>query len=132
MAVSDPIADMLTRIRNSAMARHDSVSMPASKMKVNIAKILKQEGYISAYEVVGTGIEKQIKITLKYQERNKPMITGLKRVSKPGLRLYVQRNEIPRVYGGMGIAILSTSQGVVPSYKAWKQGLGGELLCYIW
>ena len=132
MAVSDPIADMLTRIRNSAMARHDNVSMPVSKMKVNIAKILKQEGYISAYEVVGTGIEKQIKITLKYQERNKPMITGLKRVSKPGLRLYVQRNEIPRVYGGMGIAILSTSQGVVPSYKAWKQGLGGELLCYIW
>ena len=132
MAVSDPIADMLTRIRNSAMARHDSVAMPASKMKVNIAKILKQEGYISAYELVGTGIEREIKITLKYQERNKPMITGLKRISKPGLRLYVQRNEIPRVYGGMGIAILSTSKGVVPSYKAWKQGLGGELLCYVW
>jgi len=132
MAVSDPIADMLTRIRNSAMARHDSVSMPASKMKLNIAKILKQEGYITGYEVTGTGTERQVKITLRYQERNKPMITGLKRMSKPGLRLYVQRNEIPRVYGGMGIAILSTSRGVVPSYKAWKQGLGGELLCYIW
>jgi len=132
MAVSDPIADMLTRIRNSAMARHDSVSMPASKMKLNIAKILKQEGYITGYEVSGAGIERQVKITLRYQERNKPMITGLKRMSKPGLRLYVQRNEIPRVYGGMGIAILSTSHGVVPSYKAWKQGLGGELLCYIW
>jgi small subunit ribosomal protein S8 len=132
MAVSDPIADMLTRIRNSAMARHDSVSMPASKMKLNIAKILKQEGYITGYEVTGVGIERQVKITLRYQERNKPMITGLKRMSKPGLRLYVQRNEIPRVYGGMGIAILSTSRGVVPSYKAWKQGLGGELLCYIW
>jgi small subunit ribosomal protein S8 len=132
MAVSDPIADMLTRIRNGAMARHDSVSMPASKMKLNIAKILKQEGYITGYEVSGTGVERQIKITLRYQERNKPMILGLKRMSKPGLRLYVQRNEIPRVYGGMGIAILSTSQGVVPSYKAWKQGLGGELLCYIW
>ena len=132
MAVSDPIADMLTRIRNSAMARHDSVSMPASKMKLNIAKILKQEGYITGYEVTGMGIERQVKITLRYQERNKPMITGLKRMSKPGLRLYVQRNEIPRVYGGMGIAILSTSRGVVPSYKAWKQGLGGELLCYIW
>ena len=132
MTVSDPIADMLTRIRNSAMARHDSVSMPASKMKLNIAKILKQEGYITGYEVTGVGIERQVKITLRYQERNKPMITGLKRMSKPGLRLYVQRNEIPRVYGGMGIAILSTSRGVVPSYKAWKQGLGGELLCYIW
>jgi small subunit ribosomal protein S8 len=132
MAVSDPIADMLTRIRNSAMARHDSVSMPASKMKLNIAKILKQEGYIAGFEVTGTGIERQIKITLRYQERNKPMILGLKRMSKPGLRVYVQRNEIPRVYGGMGIAILSTSRGVLPSYKAWKQGLGGELLCYIW
>jgi small subunit ribosomal protein S8 len=132
MAVSDPVADMLTRIRNGAMARHDSVTMPASKMKLNIAKILKQEGYISGYEVTGTGVEKQMKIALKYQERNKPMINGLKRMSKPGLRLYVQRNEIPRVYGGMGIAILSTSHGVVPSYKAWKQGLGGELLCYIW
>ena len=132
MAVSDPIADMLTRIRNSAMARHDSVSMPASKMKLNIAKILKQEGYIAGFEVTGIGIERQIKITLRYQERNKPMILGLKRMSKPGLRVYVQRNEIPRVYGGMGIAILSTSRGVLPSYKAWKQGLGGELLCYIW
>jgi small subunit ribosomal protein S8 len=132
MAVSDPIADMLTRMRNGAMARHDSVSMPVSKMKINIARILKQEGYIDGYEETGTGIEKQLKITLKYQERNKPMINGLKRMSKPGLRVYVQRNEIPRVYGGMGIAIISTSRGVVPSYKAWKQGLGGELLCYIW
>jgi small subunit ribosomal protein S8 len=132
MAVSDPIADMLTRMRNGAMARHDSVTMPASKMKINIARILKQEGYIDGYEETGTGVEKQLKITLKYQERNKPMINGLKRMSKPGLRVYVQRNEIPRVYGGMGIAIMSTSRGVVPSYKAWKQGLGGELLCYIW
>lgn len=132
MAVSDPIADMLTRIRNGALARHDSVTMPASKMKLNIAKILKQEGYIAGYEVAGTGSARELKITLKYEERNKPVITGLKRMSKPGLRLYVQRNEIPRVYGGMGIAILSTSRGVVPSYKAWKQGLGGELLCYVW
>jgi small subunit ribosomal protein S8 len=132
MSVSDPIADMLTRLRNGALARHDSVSMPASKMKLNIARILKQEGYISAYDVTGTGAEHQLKITLKYQERNKPMIGGLKRMSKPGLRLYVQRNQIPRVYGGMGIAILSTSRGVLPAYKAWKQGLGGELLCYIW
>ena len=132
MSVSDPIADMLTRIRNGAMARHDSVMVPASKMKLSIAKILKQEGYINAYEVVENGIKRDIKITLKYEERNKPMIMGLKRMSKPGLRLYVQHNEIPRVFGGMGIAILSTSRGVVPSYKAWKQGLGGELLCYVW
>ena len=132
MAVSDPIADMLTRIRNGAMARHDSVTVPSSKMKVSIAKILKQEGYIGAYEVLDNGIKRDIKITLKYQDRNKPMIMGLKRMSKPGLRVYVQHNEIPRVFGGMGIAILSTSRGVVPSYKAWKQGLGGELLCYVW
>ncbi|MCL2140639.1 MAG: 30S ribosomal protein S8 [Dehalococcoidia bacterium] len=132
MAVSDPIADMLTRIRNGAMARHDSVVFPASKMKLSIAKILKQEGYINSYELVGDGTKRNIKIVLKYQERNKPMIIGLKRMSKPGLRLYVQHNEIPRVFGGMGIAILSTSRGVVPSYKAWKQGLGGELLCYVW
>jgi len=132
MAVTDPIADMLTRIRNAAMARHDSVLIPASKMKLNIARILKQEGFITAYEVAGTGAQRQMKITLKYQERNKPMITGLRRISKPGLRLYVQRGEIPRVYGGMGIAILSTSRGILPSYKAWKEGLGGELLCYVW
>ncbi|MCL2678788.1 MAG: 30S ribosomal protein S8 [Dehalococcoidia bacterium] len=132
MAVTDPIADMLTRLRNGAMARHDSVSIPVSRIKLSIAKILKQEGYIGGYELTGTGVDRQIKIALKYQERNKPMITGLKRMSKPGLRLYVQRNEIPRVYGGMGIAILSTSKGVVPSYQAWKQGLGGELLCYVW
>jgi len=132
MAVSDPIADMLTRIRNGAMARHDSVTVPASKMKVSIAKILKQEGYINAYELVDNGVKRDIKIMLRYQDRNKPMILGLKRMSKPGLRVYVQHNEIPRVFGGMGIAILSTSRGVVPSYKAWKQGLGGELLCYVW
>ena len=132
MSVSDPIADMLTRIRNANLARHDSVLMPASRMKVDIAKIMKLEGFITDYETLGTGVQRQIKITLRYAERNRPLINGLKRVSKPGLRLYVQRNEIPRVYGGMGIAILSTSRGVLPSYKAWKQGIGGELLCYVW
>lgn len=129
---SDPIADMLTRIRNANMAHHEEVSFPASKIKVEIVNIMKQEGFITDYEVSGTGIERMIKVTLRYAERNRPMINGLKRVSKPGLRLYVGRNEIPRVYGGMGIAILSTSKGVLPSYKAWKQGVGGELLCYIW
>lgn len=132
MSVSDPIADMLTRIRNANLARHDSVLMPASRMKVDIAKIMKLEGFITDYEMLGTGVQRQIKITLRYAERNRPLINGLKRVSKPGLRLYVQRHEIPRVYGGMGIAILSTSRGVLPSYKAWKQGIGGELLCYVW
>ncbi len=129
---SDPIADMLTRIRNANMARHETVSFPASRIKVEIVNIMKQEGFITDYEVSGTGIERVINVTLRYAERNRPMINGLKRVSKPGLRLYVGRNEIPRVYGGMGIAILSTSKGVLPSYKAWKQGVGGELLCYIW
>ena len=132
MAVTDPIADMLTRIRNANMARHDNLVMPASNMKVSIAKILKQEGFITDYEVVGNRAQRQIKIALRYRERNQPFITGLRRMSKPGLRLYVQRHEIPRVYGGMGIAILSTSHGVLPSYKAWRQGLGGELLCYVW
>ena len=132
MSVTDPIADMLTRIRNANMARHDSVTVPVSRTKLDIAKIMKQEGFITDYEVIGTDIHRQIKITLRYVERNRPMINGLKRVSKPGLRLYVQRNEIPRVYGGMGIAILSTSRGVMPSFKAWKQGVGGELICYVW
>ncbi len=132
MAISDPVADMLTRTRNAVMARHDSVLMPASKMKVSIAKILKQEGFITDYEVIGAKAQRQIKIKLKYGERNRPFITGLKRISKPGLRVYVTRGEIPRVYGGMGIAIVSTSGGVLPSHQAWQKGLGGELVCYVW
>jgi small subunit ribosomal protein S8 len=132
MAVTDPVADMLTRVRNALLARHDSVLVPASRMKLSIAKILKQEGFIADYEVVGAKTARQLKITLRYGERNRPLITGLKRISKPGLRLYVGRHDIPRVYGGMGIAILSTSRGVLPSFKAYKQGLGGELLCYVW
>jgi len=130
MAISDPIADMLTRIRNAALARHDSVLMPTSKMKVSIAKILKEEGFISDYEVIGT--KTQLKIKLRYGERNRPFINGLKRVSKPGLRVYVTRSEIPRVYGGMGIAIMSTPGGILPSYQAWQRNLGGELVCYVW
>jgi small subunit ribosomal protein S8 len=132
MAISDPIGDMLTRTRNAVMARHDNVLMPASKMKVSIAKILKQEGFITDYEVIGVKAQRQLKLKLKYGERSKPFITGLKRVSKPGLRVYVTRGEIPRVYGGMGIAILSTSTGVVQSYRAWQQNLGGEVVCYVW
>ncbi len=132
MAISDPIADMLTRMRNAVMARHDSVLVPASRMKLYIAKILKQEGFITDYEVVGSRPQRQIRIALKYSDKNQPIISGLKRASKPGLRLYVQRKEIPRVYGGLGIAIVSTSKGVMTGNKAWHQGLGGELLCYVW
>ena len=132
MAVTDPIADMLTRIRNAGMARHDSVHIPSSRMKLYITKILKQEGFIADYEVVGGRTQRQIKIVLKYAEKNQPMISGLKRISKPGLRVYVQNSEIPRVYGGLGISIISTSKGVMTGKKAWHQGIGGELLCYVW
>jgi len=130
--VTDPIADMLTRIRNAIMVRHDSVLVPASKIKLSIAKILKEEGFITDYEVVKGKPHREIKVKLRYFDNNKPAISGLKRISKPGLRLYVQKKEIPRVYGGLGIAILSTSQGLRTGQQAWRQGAGGELLCYIW
>ena len=132
MTVSDPIADMLTRIRNAIMARHDTVLVPVSRLKLYIAKILRQEGFITDYEVLGNQPDRQIKIILKYGDGNQSFISGLKRASKPGLRLYVQRNEIPRIYGGQGITIVSTSKGVMTGHKAWRNGLGGELLCYVW
>jgi small subunit ribosomal protein S8 len=132
MIVTDPIADMLTRIRNALMVRHDSVLVPASKIKLAIARILKEEGFITDYEVVRGKPHRTIKIQLRYLEDNKPVISGLKRVSKPGLRVYVQKREIPRVYGGLGISILSTSKGVRTGQEAWRQGSGGEVLCYIW
>ncbi len=129
--MTDPIADMLTRIRNAIMVRHDSVTVPASKLKLGIAKILKEEGFIADYEIVKGKPHREIKVQLRYID-NKPAISGLKRISKPGLRLYVQKKEIPRVYGGLGIAILSTSQGLKTGQQAWRQGSGGELLCYVW
>ena len=132
MTVSDPIADMLTRIRNAIMARYDSVLVPASKMKLAIARILKAEGFISDYEVVRGKSHRVIKVHLRYTDKNQSVISGLERASKPGLRIYVQQKEIPRVYGGLGIAILSTSKGVMTGYQAWRQGIGGELLCYVW
>ncbi len=132
MTVSDPIADMLTRIRNANMARHDFVLIPASKMKLAITKILKIEGFISDYEVLRGKSHRVIKIHLKYDEQNRPVISGLERISKPGLRVYTGRGEIPRVYGGLGIAILSTPEGVVTGQQAWRKGIGGELLCYVW
>jgi len=131
MIVTDPIADMLTRIRNAIMVRHESVPVPASRLKLAIAKILKEEGFITNYEVVGKP-HRTIKIQLRYFEANRPAIQGLRRISKPGLRIYVQKREIPRVYGGLGISILSTSTGLKTGQQAWKQGSGGEILCYVW
>lgn len=132
MTISDPIADMLTRIRNAVMARHDSVPVPSSRMKLAIAKILKEEGFIRDYEVVRGKTHKVIKISLKYDDENRAVLSGLDRISKPGLRVYVGRGEIPRVYGGLGIAIISTSKGVMTGQQAWRQGIGGEVLCHVW
>ncbi len=134
MSISDPIADMLTRMRNAVMVRHDSVLIPASGTKLAIAKLLKGEGFISDYEVVKGKPHRIIKIYLKYdgKNQNQPVLSGLERVSKPGLRVYVQRKEIPRVSGGLGIAIISTASGVMTGQQAWHRGVGGELLCYVW
>ena len=132
MTISDPIADMLTRIRNAVMVRHDSTLVPASRTKLSIAKILKEEGFISDYEVLRGKPHRVIKIHLKYSDKNQPVLSGLERVSKPGLRVYVGRKEIPRVFGGLGITIVSTSKGVMTGQQAWHQGIGGELLCYAW
>ena len=129
--VTDPIADMLTRIRNAVMAHHDSVLIPASRSKLSIAKILKDEGFVADYTVLRGKPQRAIKILLKYID-GRPAIVGLERVSKPGLRMYVGRGEIPRVYGGLGITILSTSKGVMTGQEAWRRKLGGELLCYVW
>jgi small subunit ribosomal protein S8 len=131
VTVSDPIADMLTRIRNAVMVRHDSVLMPASRMQVAIARILKDEGFISEYDIIKSKPQRTMRIHLKYDDDRQPILSGLERVSKPGLRVYVGKNEIPRVVGGMGIAIVSTSKGVMTGQQAWRQGIGGELLCYV-
>ena len=131
MAISDPVADMLTRIRNAVLVRHDSVLVPTSKTKVAIAKILKEEGFINDYEIVKEKTYRSIKINLKYLDKNTPALNRLERVSKPGLRVYADRTEIPRIAAGMGVAILSTSKGVMTGQQAWKQGIGGEVLCYV-
>ena len=132
MTISDPIADMLTRIRNAIMAQHDFVLVPTSRMKLSIARILKEEGFIRNYEVLRDKPQRVIKVYLKYSDKNQSVLSGLERVSKPGLRVYTQRKEIPRVYGGAGIAIISTPKGVMTGQQAWRQEIGGELLCYIW
>jgi len=130
--MTDPIADMLTRIRNANMALHPSVEIPASKIKIALAKTLKEEGYIADYEVLEDNKQGILKITLRYENGKRRIITGIKRISKPGLRVYAKKDEIPRVLGGLGIAIISTSQGVMVDRKARAAGLGGEVLCYVW
>ena len=133
MTMSDPIADMLTRIRNANTAKHDTVDVPASKMKLAIANILLDEGYIEKYDVIEDGVFKTIHITLKYgADKNEKVITGLKRISKPGLRVYAASNELPKVLGGLGTAIISTNQGVVTDKEARRLGVGGEVLCFVW
>ena len=133
MNMTDPIADMLTRIRNAVAARHDYVQMPASKMKIAIADVLKREGYIKDFEVIqDKGQHKIIRAQLSYSGKREPVLNGIQRVSKPGLRVYTQRREIPRVYGGLGIAILSTPQGVMTGQEARRRNVGGEVLCYVW
>ena len=133
MVVTDPIADMLTRIRNAIMVRHDRVAVPASNLKVELARLLKEEGFIVNYDVLKSGTPQAfINIYLHYRDRNIPAIVGLKRVSKPGLRVYVGKGEIPRLYSGLGVALLSTSEGVMTGKQAWRKGVGGELLCYVW
>ncbi|MDE6024730.1 MAG: 30S ribosomal protein S8 [Lachnospiraceae bacterium] len=133
MSMSDPIADMLTRIRNANTAKHDTVDIPASKMKLAIADILLNEGYIKAVDVVEEGNFKTIKITLKYgANKNEKILTGLKRISKPGLRVYASKDELPKVLGGLGTAIISTNKGVLTDKEARKQNVGGEVLAFIW
>ena len=133
MTMSDPIADMLTRIRNANAAKHDTVDVPSSKMKLAIAKILLDEGYIKSYDLVDNGNYKDIRITLKYgADKNEKIITGLKRISKPGLRVYASKDELPKVLGGLGVAIISTNKGVISDKEARKENVGGEVLAFVW
>ena len=132
MLITDPIADMLTRIRNALVAKHETVDVPASNMKLAIAEILLNEGYIKSYTVSEEGVEKMMNIVLKYGPNRQRVITGLKRVSKPGLRVYARKDKLPKVLNGLGIAIISTSRGIMTDREARKQGVGGEVLAYIW
>ncbi|MBO4847900.1 MAG: 30S ribosomal protein S8 [Clostridia bacterium] len=132
MLITDPIADMLTRIRNALVAKHETVDVPASNMKLAIAEILLNEGYIKSYTVNEEGVEKMMTIVLKYGPNKQRVITGLKRVSKPGLRVYARKDKLPKVLNGLGIAIISTSRGIMTDREARKLGVGGEVLAYIW
>ena len=132
MTMTDPIADMLSRVRNANNAQHDSVSMPSAKLKVNIAEILKQEGYINDYQVEDEKVGKKLTLDLKYGPTREASIAGLRRVSKPGLRVYAKSNDLPQVLGGLGVAIISTSQGLLTDRQAKEKGVGGEVLAYVW
>ena len=133
LTTNDPIADMLTRIRNANTAKHDTVDVPASKMKIAIANILVDEGYLAKYDLVEDGNFKTIRITLKYgKDKNEKIISGLKRISKPGLRVYANKEELPKVLGGLGVAIISTNKGVITDKEARAQGVGGEVLAFVW
>ena len=132
MNLTDPVADLLTRIRNATMARHDFVLVPGSLLKVAVAKILKEEGFIRDFELQRDGVRRTLKIWLSYTGKKDPVLSGLKRVSKPGLRVYAKSKQMPRVVGGMGIAIVSTPRGVMSAEQARRQNVGGEVLCYIW
>jgi small subunit ribosomal protein S8 len=130
--LTDPVADMLTRIRNANQALHEKVTMPTSKLKEEIARILAAEGYIDGYEVVGTGARRTLSVTLRYAANRKRVIEGLRRVSSPGRRVYLGAGELPRVLGGLGVAVVSTSQGLLPDREARQRKLGGEILCEVW
>ncbi|MTV27191.1 30S ribosomal protein S8 [Nitriliruptoraceae bacterium ZYF776] len=132
MTMTDPVADMLTRIRNASIAFHDVTSMPSSKIKVNVAKILEQEGYITGWSVEETAPQPTLTVKMKYGPNRERVITGLRRISKPGLRVYVKRDEIPRVLGGLGVAILSTNEGLMTDRTARRAGVGGEVIAYVW
>ncbi|HEY9710655.1 MAG TPA: 30S ribosomal protein S8 [Oculatellaceae cyanobacterium] len=133
MAANDTIADMLTRIRNACLVKHQTTNIPSTKMTRSIAKVLKDEGFITDYEETGEGVKKYLVVALKYKGKNRqPIITAMKRVSKPGLRVYSNCKELPRVLGGIGIAIISTSSGIMTDREARRQGVGGEVLCYVW
>ena len=132
MTMTDPVADMLTRLRNANSAHHDTVALPSSKLKTNIAEILKQEGYISSWEVSDARVGQTLTLTLKYGPNRERSIAGIKRVSKPGLRVYIKADKIPRVLGGLGVAVLSTSQGLMTDREARKRRMGGEILCFVW
>jgi len=130
--LTDPIADMLTRIRNAVRARHPLVEMPSSRMKTAIAEVLRDEGFIRGFDVVGAGPKKKLRVLLAYRQNREPRVLGLRRISKAGLRVYVKRDEIPRVYGGVGVAVLSTPRGVMTGDRARRENVGGELLAYVW
>ena len=129
--MTDPIADMLTRIRNAQRAKHESVAIPMSKLKIEIARVLKDEGFIRDFELPSEA-ERDLKIQLRYSGKREPVVTGIKRISKPGLRVYVKSKEMPRIMGGLGIAIVSTPQGVMTATQARRQNVGGEIICYVW